>query len=356
MGRSKMYFMALDKELNTVATLRSLNAQWRRRYNSIGDFEIQLLASDYSPDMQYVIHGETKEVAVINKTSFEEQEIGSFMTISGYFFEIEFTRKCMDSDSLSSRPKVEKWVKEQISAISAELGLPCVVGKTVGYNHQITGGIDAGEIGTNITNLLESKELSQKCLFDKDLKKVVYQLWQGIDRTQDQKENPYCVFSERLGNISDIKYDIDDSNYKNYCRVKLQEEDYDTGKKIVMYEDVDFRKYDTTGGGLRESFLLLESAEGETESEKRSYMIQQGTFDLLNHKLVTNISFKPVTGKYDYHTNYELGDKVDVVLNSLQKTMSYNIIEVSEVYKNNNLEVSITLGSEKVKQYQKGRY
>lgn len=351
-----MYFMSLDKDLNTVATLRALNAQWRRRYNSIGDFEIQLMADDYSPEMKYVMHGDTREVAVINKTSFEENEIGKFMTISGYFFELEFTRKVMDSDALSSKPKVEVWVKEKITYICEDLDLPCVVGETVGYNHQITSGIDAGEIGTNIMELLESKELSQKCTFDTEQKKVVYQLWKGLDRTQEQSENSYCVFSEKLGNITDIKYDIDDSNYKNYCIVKLQEENYDTGNQTVMYEYVDFRQYDTTDGGLRESFLLLESAEGETESAKREYMIQQGTFDLLNHKLVTNIKFTPVTGKYDYHVNYDLGDKVDVVLNSLQKVLSYDIIEISEVYKNNTLEVSLTLGSEKVKQYQKGRY
>lgn len=351
-----MHFISLDKDLNTVSFLKPLNVQWRRRYNSYGDFEIQMLADNYSQEMKYIVHGKTKEIAIINKPEFKREEIGRFMTISGYFFAFEFTRKVMDSNPLSEKPKVEEWVKSMVSYVCNELELPCIVGETVGFGHQITSGIDAGEIGTNILDLLESKELSQKCLFDENKKIIVYQLWKGIDRTQDQSNNTFCVFSERLGNITDIEYSIDDSNYKNYCKVKLEEKNYETGEIYTIYEDVDFRQYDTTDGGLREIFLLIDSAEGNTEEQKREYMKQQGTLELLNHKLVANINFKPVAGTYEYHVDYDLGDKVDVVLKSLQKIISYDIVEISEVYKNNVLDISITLGSEKVKQYQKGRY
>lgn len=93
------------------------------------------------------------------------------------------------------------------------------------------------------------------------------------------------------------------------------------------------------------------------ESEIGEYIRKQADMlNMLNYRTIENISFDLIEGYYEYHTDYDLGDKVEVVINVLEKDYSYRIIGIDEIYKNNKRTIKLHLGDMKKRIWQKGRY
>ena len=44
-------------------------------------------------------------------------------------------------------------------------------------------------------------------------------MWKGKDRTDDQTENSWAIFSDSFYNVKNAVYDRDESEYKNFAYV-----------------------------------------------------------------------------------------------------------------------------------------
>ncbi|MEF9968778.1 MAG: hypothetical protein RR766_09705, partial [Longicatena sp.] len=75
------------------------------------------------------------------------------------------------------------------------------------------------DVGDELNDFLAEKELSHRIDYDYLTNKLVYSVWKGLDRTEEQTINSWAVFSDDYDNIADIEYSKDTSDYKNFAYV-----------------------------------------------------------------------------------------------------------------------------------------
>lgn len=234
--------------------------------------------------------------------------------------------------------------------------------------------------------------------------------WKGKDRTQDQTDIPWAVFSDTWGTLTAYSASRDDSNYRNTCYVLF---DYDVpsfdsaGRPVVepVWEMVDNllvnaefkgwrvpykrkRSYfiETVGDGTeprRETYLDLRqdkpSCDGDwsrdtydpgsyPESSPPVLPIMKPTYEAYeqhlhdqgvqhlrdNYGVVTSLD----TGTVDtaaYLRDWDLGDLVEMSVSTVGLQAQARIIGVDETYDENGASVEISIGDKKVDIIEKAR-
>jgi hypothetical protein len=92
-----------------------------------------------------------------------------------------------------------------------------------------------------------------------------------------------------------------------------------------------------------------------TIAQFREFLATQGRESLLEHQIVNNINVKITANVDDYLKEWDLGDKVDVVISSLGLSFTARVIEIYEVEKSNTRSIEITLGNKMPTKNRKAR-
>ena len=66
---------------------------------------------------------------------------------------------------------------------------------------------------------LQTIGASVRCFYSFETNAIVFQVWRGLDRTQDQTANPWAVFNDDWGSLYGYSASRDVSNYRNKCYV-----------------------------------------------------------------------------------------------------------------------------------------
>ena len=84
-----MELLGLDSSFAIVnsAPLRCTNIQWNRRYYEAGDFQLELLASDWEPSIVYIYTHQRPETGLVQKIEAKHTLKGDFVLVSGFFLE-----------------------------------------------------------------------------------------------------------------------------------------------------------------------------------------------------------------------------------------------------------------------------
>lgn len=319
-----MDIYALNAELERVAVLAPINVQWNRKYYECGDFAIQLYAENYSDEFKYV-YRKGKELGLIQKVEYSFSNNIKTVMISGFFSEKE-----LDDSIIYPAYSGTGTPEEQMRAIfnkyntnnSIQLGELQGLGESVSYKND---GIDVCEMGKSMYEMLKTQQMSLKIDYDFEHNTKTLKVFKGKDRTHDQTENSFATFSVKFGNITKVNYVSDSSNYKNY----------------FVATDASGGSYtlDLSNGGDKHK-MRFNSGSNMTNAELQQYTKEQAEkyANITNFEVEVNPSF------YEYGVDYDLGDICDVVINDL--TISYKccIIEIYEVYKAGEQNISLVLG------------
>lgn len=246
-------------------------------------------------------------------------------------------------------------------------------------------------VGDYFYNELKSVEASLRVFYHYESDAMVFQLWQGIDRTQDQSSNPWAVFSDTWGTLTGFAASHDTSNYRNKCYVLYEYDEpvWDATGHVKVTTTAEFdengsltgRKYVTSTTSKRgyltvrleddredmEVWLdergeqpdFMDEAEfGEFDSEP-SYSFTKVDFDAWAESLkaegetLLKTDYGDVdqldTGTLsagDYLTGWDLGDKVDMEASVVGMVKTARITEVEETYESGKSDVKITIGDE----------
>jgi len=82
-----MELLGLDSSFVLIKTLRCTNIQWNRRYYEAGDFQLELLASDWDTSIAYIYTHQRPETGMVQKIETEHTLKGEFVLVSGFFLE-----------------------------------------------------------------------------------------------------------------------------------------------------------------------------------------------------------------------------------------------------------------------------
>jgi hypothetical protein len=320
-----MEILVMDSNFEPVSILDVYKSLiWTDRYSSYGDFEIytpvtnellSCLREDYYlwiKDSEHVMIVEDIEV----KSDVEE---GNYLISTGRSLESILDRRIVWDQTIltgSLQNGIQTLLNDAIIS-------PTIVDRTINnfifetsVDSRITSlNVDAQiPRGSNLYNVIQTLCLEKNIGFKitlSDTNQFIFKLYAGIDRSYEQFENPYIVFSSKYDNLINADYTQSKKGLKNVTLVAGEGEEM-TRKSTVV----------GSGASLSRRELYTDASnisqnDGETvltDEEYLGQLIQRGTEDL--SKCITTTSFDSqidsISNLFKYNQDYFMGDVVQI--------------------------------------------
>mgnify|MGYP003299574668 CR=1 FL=1 len=289
-----MNLMLLDTNFNAVSVIDTYESFiWTDRYNGCGDFELYMpVSSDILSSVKrgYYIESANSEHAMIVESIKinSDSETGNHITITGRSLESILDRRVIWG-SMSVSGTVQKCIRSLVDA--------CIINpskserKIANFIFETTDDplineetINAQYNGNNlldvITAICKEKNIGFKIVFDANYN-FVFKLYRGEDRSYDQSENPYVVFSPSFDNLLNSNYLEEDSSFKNVVLVGGSEND--NGER--MYSAVG----DVEGLARRELYV------DASDIQRNSLIVTKDTMQEIITKQSEGMSVKTIS-------------------------------------------------------------
>lgn len=227
-----MNLFVLDKELDVIAIVDTYTSFiWTDRYQEAGDFELcmpmdQILLSYIKRD-HYLWRNDSEHVMIIESIKIEsDSEDGDRAIIIGRSLESILDRRViwgLKNLSGDFQDAVKTLLEECIiSPSKPERKIDNFKFEATDDTRITDLSIDTQYTGDNlyevICALCKERNIGFKVTLN-DSKQFVFKLYSGDDRSYDQFENPYVVFSSNFDNIIDSTYQESSEGLKNVTLV-----------------------------------------------------------------------------------------------------------------------------------------
>lgn len=386
-----------DKFGNELDGCDLIEFSWNRKFFESGNFTLYLPAKNYAEDIKYVQVDGRPETGIVQKKVYEEKPEGNFVTLSGFFIE-----KLLDGSSTIASSIIfestEDRVKERIkhilyetfpqlsdklkNSMSSTSGLKQAFSTDRAVLYETTISDDShvpksagvffshGEpIGAKFYELLKSENMSYYCnpSFFKDEEKPLLGI--EVKTIQGRNLKDKIIFSKELGNVRKVEYVRDESNAKSHLvGVQVLPEDIHypdektiltpdfKSERIITEEHIEDRILPRDFGKSYPKKVIqtnITDIKEDNETSVRSQMRRALRLEMLNNYMEETISVDVIQHRFLYLKDYDLGDEVTIHVDELKVQYNSRIIEVREVYKNNQLEIEIVLGTPRKSEYRK---
>ena len=332
-----MLFYILDANLNIIAAVDTYkSAIWTRRYYQSGDFELYVPATDEAMELmkanRYIIRADdTSQCAIIERVKITtDAEEGKYIIITGRTLQSILGRRIMWKQTTLSGG-VEKVIRNMIRKnfiepeIEARQIPNLVLGEELGADNAVKSQYTGDNIEEAIQDLCKTYKLGYNIRLDLEEKQFIFDLYRGADRSYNQSENPYVVFSNDFENLLSTEYTSDGTGYKNVVQV-AGEGDGTARKKVTVGSAAGLDRFETFVNASQVS-----ANEGEvTEDVYLSLLTQEG-IEALAATGVKEAMDGEVEANYTYKlgTDYFLGDVVEVI-NEYGIAMTPRVTEIIE--------------------------
>lgn len=325
-----MDLVILDTNLEPFAILDTYNSFiWTDRYNEYGDFEIYTKMSTELLDVikqdYYLQQPNSDHTMIIEKLLIESDvEEGDNLTVTGRSLESILDRRIIWGQktlSGSFQDAIETLLNENVISPSNEnRKIPNFIFEKSTDSTITEMEIDAQYTGDNLYDVINALCVERDLGFEvklNDSKQFVFRLFVGEDRSYDQTENPYVIFSPNFDNLISSNYLESKSSLKNVTLVGGEDKE-DTPRTYTAVGNV-------SGLNRREIFTDASSVSREvddvtlSEDEYISQLRQKGKETLAAEDNMEALSFE---GEADTSTMFLYGEDF----------FSGDIVQVEDAY------------------------
>ncbi len=227
-----MELLVLNTDFEAVAVIDAYESMiWTDRYNLYGDFEIYFTMSPslltYMKEDYYLWLKDSEHCMIIEDIKINADiEEGNHLVVTGRSLESILERRIiwgqrifrgnlqnavqtMMNECFISPSIVDRKVDNFIFVPSTD---PKITALTIDNQYTGTGLYDV------ITGLCEENNIGFKIVLT-DENKFAFSLYAGVDRSYDQMDNPYVVFSPNFENIINSNYYSSKAGLKNVTLV-----------------------------------------------------------------------------------------------------------------------------------------
>lgn len=321
-----MLFYVLNQQFQTIDTIDQFeSAIWTDRFATAGDFELvcfpdkHILESCqidnylYNPDSEHLMFIENRET----KTDTED---GPRFIVTGRSLEAMLSRRIVWEQTTlagSFQNGIKKILEDAFISPKVESRkVSNFVFKESTDPRILKMETDVQYLGDNVydvvINQCSDHKVGFKITLDFTTLAFVFELYMGVDRTYEQTENPYVVFSPNFDNIVNSQFYESAEEYKN---VALVSGEGDEGAKKFVTTG-------TTEGLLRRELYVdandirKEKDDGTTmtDAEYEKALIQKGKRELSEAEQKTTFDGEvDSTNGFVYGVDFFIGDLVQVV-------------------------------------------
>lgn len=349
-----MEIYVFDKKLNIQGILGSYTSLiWRRKYSKHGDFELHCALTPENLTLlkkgNIVWKNNDEEAGYIQYRNLSmDNEGNEFLVVQGKFLTGYLNRRIIwgienlnTTSELAIRELIDKNV---INPLDADRKVSLM---TLG---EVKGYTQTSNLQTSYVNLLDkvedianTAELGIKAKLDLENKKIVFDIYEGLDRTSENGVNAPAIFSQEFENVLEQEYAESDNNYRNVALVAGEGEG-EAREKIVVGEGVGLDRFEL----YVDARDLQKEKEDGTPIPPEQYtqkLINRGESRLAESKKVETFDSKiNLNSNLTYKVDFDLGDKVACVSKAWGVTIDTRITEIEEIYESTGKQVNVTFG------------
>jgi hypothetical protein len=224
----KIYPVIMDSNFQRLAVIDDYTSFiWTSRYYSAGDFELcvdataenmSLFAVDY-----FVVRDDDDNVGLIEDIQIQRNEDGhEIMIVTGRFLVCLLGRRIIAKQTTVTG-KVSACINQLVTdnIINPSISARQITNFTIDRTYTSNSSMQAQYTGKNlletISEICETYGIGFKVTFDEN-NNFVFALYEGIDRTYDQNENTWVIFSDQYDNLISSNYE---ENYRDIITAVL---------------------------------------------------------------------------------------------------------------------------------------
>ncbi|AJD26989.1 hypothetical protein G8E05_10575 [Clostridium botulinum] len=370
----ELYIFNRDLELKGILdTFTSL--RWVRKYNKSGEFELHCALNFNTLDLlkreNIVYKKDDVEAGYIETRQLKIGEDGQeYLGVKGKFLTNYLDRR-IGWDRVSFDGKTEDLMRKlvlenAITPTNLDRKIPnLILGDLKGFTEDIKYTNSFGNIIEQLENISNTNNLGYRNILNIKNRKILFDVYKGVDRTINNGTTAPCIFSRDFENILEQEYTDSLNNYKNTTLIAGSGEG--SARKITSIENgtgldryelyVDAR--DITDKEEKKKMVTDYDEEGnvtgeheETEEVEipweryKPLLLQRGKEKLEECKEIQTFDSKiNVLGNNKYKVDYDLGDIVTIVDKKWGIRIDTRVTEIEEVYEEKGLEVNAVFGN-----------
>lgn len=318
-----MELFVLNAVFEYIAVIDTYESMiWTDRYNAYGDFEIYFAMDEslleYIKEDYYLWLKESDHSMIIEDIKIDaDTEEGNRLIVTGRSLESILERRIIWGQRVFSgnlQNAIQMMLNENIISPSVAdrkianfVFVPSTDSKitSLTIDNQYTGD----DLYTVIKGLCEENNIGFKIVLTDD-NQFAFSLYAGADRSYDQTENPYVVFSPNFENIINSNYFSSKAGYRNVTLVAGEGEGASRKTTVVG---------SASGLDRRELFTDARDISSDTEDGTLSdaeYIAQlrtKGLKNLADHMITTAFEGEvEVTRLFKYGEDFFIGDIVQI--------------------------------------------
>ena len=208
----------LNTDFEQIAVMRDFSSlQWTPKYYDVGTFSMQtgLKYASLLPDALYVYRVGTDTLGLIDAPN-----ITTTYNIKGRFCEALLYRRSVDR-RVTYTGKVEDVCRTLVNEFCIDNESPernmayLSLGEYFGLGEEISIQPYGKTVYDAIHEVLTSYEMSFRLRYDFMLNRLFFEVYQGVDRSQSQSDNDWCIFSNSFYNVisENFKRSLDTRNF-----------------------------------------------------------------------------------------------------------------------------------------------
>lgn len=311
---------------------------WCKRYADVGALDLEIEASKENLNVfkkgYYITRDDDDAIFRIESLEIESDENGNDKLIIGALdCKCILHQRITWSQIFLNNSDVQAFIKEMLNFnFIAPSDTRRRINLRFDDNEELNGiGVATtrqstyDDIGEKVIELCKTYNLGCKVYFNYETQKFHFKLFEGVDRSINQMENPRIIFAPNNDNMFSSKYDFDMSESKNVALVGGEGEGLERKLRSVG---------NASGLDRRETFIDASSAKDEGDLvDYYDALINEGKNKL--SELVATSKFEAEIDPtvYKYKTDFNLGDVVTVE-NNYGVIINARIVEIIETWDN----------------------
>lgn len=327
-----MNIHVLDQSFNLIGIVDDyVSVIWRPAYYDIGDFELYLNASAEAVKLlkkdRYLVRERDIEVDNEGNVSYSkvmiiknfalttDAEGGDYLTVTGRELKYLLHQRIVWSQTNltgTAENAIRRLVTENaISPTDSKRVIPTLtLGVSAGLTDAIEKQVTGDQLDQAIVDICTAYNYGWEVfIYNAALVLIVYQ---GVDRSFNQSERPYVVFSEDFDNILNSSYELNSEEYANTTLIGGEGEGTERIYATVGADKSGLDRYET----FTDAKDLSQNKDSEDAIPLNTYtalLQERGRENLAGLSVTEGFSGEVLDINFIYGQDYYIGDVVTVI-------------------------------------------
>lgn len=325
-----MDILVLDQAFNTIHLIDGYKSLiWTDRYNEPGDFELYTEVSGevlkyVTKDMYLTIKESDRMMIVDNIDILSDRDLGNYIKITGQSLEQLIGRRIVWGQRLLKtdlQNGIKTLLNESIiSPSDSKRKIPNFIFESTSDTRITNIKIDTQFTGDNVLTALNDLCLEHDIGFKlilNEKNQFVFSLYAGVDRSYDQTDNSYVVFSPAFENLVNSNYYTSNENLKTITLIGGEGEGsarFYTTYSASNETGLNRRELFTDARDLQKKYTDSNGNEQEhSDAEYTSLLQNRGKSNISDYTSTTSFEGEVESrNSFIYKEDYYLGDIVQI--------------------------------------------